>query len=116
MKERRTGRPKSCEFSEQTKLEALNRSQWQCEDCGIKKKDTPEGFLHIHHKLGIATALYRYPELSHALIASINNALVTCVACHKKRDREDPKKHRQYYQELTSMKVRQLQLEFAIEE
>lgn len=82
-----------CEFSDATKLEALKRAGWCCERCGIPKKETIEGYLEIHHVLGIALACELYPELSHTLIASIANARVLCKKCHLIEDRESKKFH-----------------------
>jgi len=114
MNEVRRNRPKSCEFTNEVKIEALKKADWCCEECGIKKKDAEKGYLEIHHRVGIAVALHNHPELSHAMISSIANAVVLCIPCHRLMDSEDPKHHREYAKELRSMHVRQLQLEFAI--
>jgi len=113
MNETHRNRPKTCEFTKEVKVEALRKADWCCEECGIKKKDTVDGYLEIHHRVGIAVALHNHPELSHAMIASIANAVVLCIPCHDLMDREDPKHHKEYAVELRSMFVRQLQLEFA---
>jgi len=113
MSEVRRNRPKSCEFTREVKNEALRKADWCCEECGIKKKDAVDGYLEIHHKVGIAVALLSHPELSHAMIASIDNAVVLCIPCHRLMDSEDAKHHREYAKELRSMHVRQMQLELA---
>ena len=113
MNEVRRNRPSTCEFTNEVKLEALRKADWCCEECGIKKKDAVEGHLEIHHKVGIAVALLNHPELSHAMIASIANAVVLCIPCHHRMDSEDPKHHNEYAKELRSIYVRHMQLEFA---
>jgi len=113
MSEVRRNRPKSCEFTREVKNEALRKADWCCEECGIKKQDAVDGYLEIHHKVGIAVALLNHPELSHAMIASIDNAVVLCIPCHRLMDSEDAKHHREYAKELRSMHVRQMQLELA---
>jgi len=114
MSERHRKRPKSCEFTKEVKVEALKKADWCCEQCGIKKKDAEKGYLEIHHRVGIAIALLNHPELSHAMIASIANAVVLCIPCHRLMDSEDPKHHKEYAQELRSIYVRLMQLELAI--
>jgi len=113
MSEVRRNRPSSCEFTNEVKVEALRKADWCCEQCGIKKKDTVDGYLEIHHRVGIAIALLNHPELSHAMIASIANAVVLCIPCHRLMDSEDPKHHIEYARELRSIYVRQMQLELA---
>ena len=113
MSEVRRNRPKSCEFTREVKNEALRKADWCCEECGIKKKDAVDGHLEIHHKVGIAVALLNHPELSHAMIASIANAVVLCIPCHRLMDSEDAKHHREYAKEIRSMYVEQMQLELA---
>jgi len=113
MSEVRRNRPKSCEFTREVKIEALRKADWCCEECGIKKQDAVDGYLEIHHKVGVAVALLNHPELSHAMIASIDNAVVLCIPCHRLMDSEDAKHHREYAKELRSMCVRQMQLELA---
>lgn len=81
-------RPKDCEFSKETIIEALKRSHFSCERCGIPKKDTMQGYLEIHHMLGIAMALKFYPHLSFSVISSVANARVLCFHCHQVEDNE----------------------------
>lgn len=76
-------------------MEALRRAGWCCERCGIPKEDTIEGYLDIHHVLGIADAIRFYPELSHAIIASLVNARVLCKKCHVIEDRESRRNHKE---------------------
>jgi len=113
MNEVRRKRPKTCEFTKEVKLEALRKADWCCEECGIKKKDAVEGYLEIHHRVGVVVALRNHPELSHAMISSIANAVVLCIPCHRLMDSEDPKHHNEYAKELRSIYVRHMQLEFA---
>jgi len=113
MNEARRNRPSTCEFTKEVKVEALRKADWCCEQCGIKKKDALDGYLEIHHRVGIAVALLNHPELSHAMIASIANAVVLCIPCHRLMDRLDPRHHKEYAQELRSIYVRQMQLELA---
>ena len=74
------------EFSDHTKIEALRRADWTCECCGIKKKDAPDGYLELHHRLGIAIAVRQFPELSNAVIKSVENCMCLCATCHKMID------------------------------
>ena len=113
MSEVRRKRPSSCEFTKEVKIEALKKADWCCEECGIKKQDTVNGYLEIHHRVGIAVALLNHPELSHAMIASIANAVVLCIPCHRLMDKQDSRHSKEYARELRSMCVRKMQLEFA---
>lgn len=110
MKKERYSRPVDMEFSDATKLEALRRADFTCEDCGTKKQDTKEGCLQIHHIVGIALALRHHPELSHAMISSIHNTAVLCQTCHKKRDVEDRKNHVENAKKLEEYFTKQLAL------
>lgn len=96
-------RPESMEFSKETIVEALKRANFTCECCGIKKQDTQEKYFEIHHRLGIAIALRYHPELSHALISSLANAMVLCIPCHKVLDREDRKHHKKIAKALQNL-------------
>jgi len=111
MSEVRRERPVSCEFTREVKIEALRKADWCCEECGIRKRDAVNGYLEIHHKVGIAVALLNHPELSHAMIASIANAVVLCIPCHRLMDKLDAKHHREYAKELRSICVRQIKLQ-----
>jgi len=113
MNETRRNRPVSCEFTNQVKIAALRKADWCCEECGIKKKDTVDGYLEIHHKVGVVVALRNHPELSHAMIASLANAVVLCIPCHRLMDKLDASHHKEYAKELRSIFVRQMQLELA---
>lgn len=93
-------RPKDCEFSKETIIEALKRSHFTCERCGIPKEETFEGYLEIHHMLGIARACSLYPELSHAVISSLQNAKVLCIKCHQIEDNETKYNHKEMYTRL----------------
>lgn len=108
MSERR-GRPPAAEFTPETKLEALRRAKFTCEDCGRPKHEV--GYLQIHHKLGIAIAARFHPEISHALLASIANTAVLCPDCHEKRDIADRKKHTEFARALQRYELTQLVLE-----
>jgi protein-tyrosine-phosphatase len=83
-----------------TKIEALQNANWRCERCGIEKKDTPEQYLEIHHRLGISIALHNIPSIEHALLSSVANAQVLCRKCHKIQDQEDARRWRETYQEI----------------
>lgn len=96
-------RPKDCEFSDQTKLEALRRSNFCCERCGIPKKETFEGYLEIHHVLQICKAVSLYPEISHLLISSLANARVLCLKCHQIEDNESKNNHKEMADRLKNM-------------
>jgi len=114
MRDTHRNRPSSCEFTREVKIEALRKADWCCEECGIKKKDAVDGHLEIHHKVGIAVALLNHPELSHAMIASIANAVVLCIPCHHRMDKLDASHHKEYAQELRSIYVRHMQLQLAL--
>jgi len=96
-------RPVEYEFSKETKLEALNRAGWCCERCGIYKEETFEGYLEIHHVVGISLAIHYYPELAPVLISSLANARVLCEKCHTIEDVEDRKKHKENVTKLKAM-------------
>lgn len=100
MSERRSKRPANFEFSKQTKIEALKRANFTCEECGKKKYECTPQFLEIHHIVGIAIAIQYHPELSHAMISSLKNCSCLCVSCHKKRDILDRRKHRELAKQL----------------
>ncbi len=100
MSERRTNRPSDMEFSRETKIEALKRANWQCECCGVKKKDTKEGYLELHHRLGVMLAVHHYPEFAHTLIASLANCQVLCIPCHDAMDRLNQRQHKAQAQRL----------------
>lgn len=105
-------RPTTAEFTKETKLAALRRDNWSCQECGKRKELV--GHLEIHHLLGIAIALQCHPEVSHAMLSSLENSICLCPSCHKIRDKIDRKKHKEYAQELLALQVRQLQLELAL--
>ena len=78
-------RPPAMEFSKETIVAALQRAEYKCEECGKKKKDTPEGYFEIHHKLPIYIACKYFPYIAARFIASLMNTEVLCCACHRKR-------------------------------
>lgn len=88
-------RPKDCEFTKEVVIEALKRADFKCERCGIPKEETFEGYLEIHHILGIARAVNLYPEISHLLISSLANSRVLCIKCHQIEDNEAKYNHRE---------------------
>lgn len=75
-------RPHSCEFTRETRWEARQRANGRCELCGTSEN------LSVHHILGIEIALKFYPEISHAAIRSLANALCVCSHCHEHMDRQ----------------------------
>lgn len=79
-------RPREYEFTPDTKIDALKRSGFKCELCGVPKHEARDGYLEIHHKLAIAAAINYYPSLAPALIRSIANAQVLCKDCHQQED------------------------------
>ena len=91
-------RPRTCEFSDKTKLDALRRCNFTCERCHKPKREV--GYLEVHHVLGIAIALNYYPQISHAVISSLENAKCYCQKCHDVMDREDRKRHQEIAKEL----------------
>lgn len=80
-------RPASCEFSRSTKWEARKRAGHKCEICDARAE------LSVHHLLGIDIALKYYPEISHAAIRSLANALCLCSACHNHMDKQAHTNH-----------------------
>jgi len=78
-------RPPEMEFPRETKVDALRNADWKCEMCGVKKKETEQGFLEIHHILPVYIAVKYYPHVSAVAIRSLANAEVLCVSCHHKR-------------------------------
>ena len=101
-------RPKTCEFSDATKLEALKRADWRCEECGKTKQEV--GHFEIHHRVGIAIALSHHPELSHAMISSLANSVCLCASCHKKADIKDRRHHVENAKKLEEYFTQQLAL------
>lgn len=79
------------EFTDQTKLEALKRADFKCEDCGRTKaqlrEDGEKGYFEIHHRLPIYIIASEFPELSLSVIKSLANAEVLCQKCHAERHR-----------------------------
>lgn len=71
------------EFSEETKRDALKRSENRCEECGVHEADEQ---LYIHHILSCFIAKHR-PELSPEMIRSLANARVLCSKHHREADR-----------------------------
>lgn len=83
-------RPPEYEFTYKTRVEALKRAKFTCEECGVRQED---GYaLFVHHVLGIAFARYYYPSIAPVVISSLANARVLCSDCHLEADnamRED---------------------------
>lgn len=79
-------RPREYEFSSEVKLAALRRSNFKCEDCGVPKHLARDGYLEIHHMLGVAAAIQFYPSLAPAIISSLANARTLCKDCHQAAD------------------------------
>lgn len=86
------------EFSDTTKLEALKRSDWCCEVCGIPKEECE--MLYLHHVLPIAIARQFYPYIVPELVKSLENCRVVCYKCHQIEDKESRRNHRTIAQAL----------------
>ncbi len=107
-------RPKEYEFPHQTVIDALRRADWKCEQCGKPKKDTPEGYLELHHLLPVMIAVKYYPHILPELIASLDNCKVLCCQCHSKADEESRLNHPRLALEIyTNWLEAQLRLERA---
>lgn len=78
------------EFSPETKLEALRRTDFCCADCGTPKRETERGYLEIHHRIPI-WAFHYNPELfvgvTADILTSVENARPLCHPCHREKDR-----------------------------
>lgn len=79
-------RPREYEFTPETKILALKRANFRCEDCGVPKHKSKDGYLEIHHVLAVMAAVNYYPNIPHVIIASLANAMVLCKDCHQARD------------------------------
>lgn len=80
------------EFTQKTKIDALNKAHWQCEECGKKKSETKEGYLEIDHRIPIWFVLSYFPTLAPAVVKSIANARVLCKDCHERIHLTEKKK------------------------
>lgn len=98
-------RPKEYEFSFETKVAALRRANWKCEDCGTPKQKARDGYLEIHHMLAVAAAINFYPSIAPAVITSLANARALCKDCHQKRDNAMRFDHPTYAAILVGMLV-----------
>lgn len=76
-------RPPEALFSNETKRQALERANYQCENCGRRGK------LEIHHILPIYIATQVYQDLPHVALSVIENALCLCPDCHNKEHDRD---------------------------
>jgi 5-methylcytosine-specific restriction endonuclease McrA len=65
-------------FSYDTKLEALERSFYQCEHCG--GYESKKNRFEAHHLVAIFFA--RETNIPHALIKSLENCTILCKQCH----------------------------------
>ncbi len=90
-------RPSSYEFGGETKRQAIARSGNKCEECG------QEGYVEIHHLLGIWYAVNMYPQIEPYLISSIANAICLCLDCHHMYDARLKKEHPYYAAKLLGM-------------
>lgn len=93
---------KAYEFTRETKLEAINRSQCRCERCN-KSIYEDNVRLEVHHRVPVFVAKM-YPQFSLSVIKSLANAEVLCSSCHhaehrKKRDISD------YQKEIESLMI-----------
>lgn len=76
-------RPPEALFSPETKRQALERANYQCESCGKR------GRLEIHHILPIYIATQVYQDLPHVALSVLENALCLCIDCHNKEHGKD---------------------------
>lgn len=97
-------RPPEMEFRHETKVQGLKNAGFCCERCGIAKKDTPEGYLEIHHKAPIHYLLRYYPDLSPSIVRSIVNLEILCISCHEEEHNlEDYHYYKQLAQALLGL-------------
>lgn len=96
-------RPREYEFTPETKLEALKRANFRCEGCGVPKREARDGYLEIHHVLGVAAAIKFYPSLAPAIISSLANAQVLCKDCHQQEDNRMQFNHPKIAHSIISM-------------
>lgn len=91
-------RPKEYEFSYSTKIQALKRSDFSCQDCGVRQADGY--YLAVHHILGIAYARYYYPDIPASVVSHLANARVLCETDHIQADNDLRHNHQEKLTEL----------------
>ena len=72
------------EFSYQTKLDALKRDSFTCQNCHKHKQEVEPPYLEIHHIVPIWFVVRYLPEMSAIYFHSIDNAVCLCKECHLK--------------------------------
>lgn len=92
-----TNRPREYEFPGRVKVEAVRRSGHKCEECGL------EGYVEVHHLLGIYYAVNFYPQIEPYLVSSIANAICLCLDCHHMYDARLKEEHPYYAAKLLGM-------------
>lgn len=73
-------------FSYETKIKALERSRYRCEQCG--RTHSRKNQLEVHHVVAIWFAR-EVPALALQVITSIANAKVLCHSCHNEEHRTE---------------------------
>lgn len=106
MKHQEKRRP--LEFDRKTKIEALERNNYKCVDCGVE--DSRTNRLQVDHEIAIWFALEN-PCLVADVIKSIANAKPRCTKCHSEKHKRESRK---MYQELAP-KVLQAYLELVVD-
>lgn len=69
------------EFSYETKIKALERSSYTCDRCG-KHEGKGNDRLEAHHIIPL-WFIKEFPVFAPALITSLCNLQILCVACHR---------------------------------
>ena len=98
------------EFDKETICEGLKECGYTCERCGVKKKDTLDGYLEAHHRLPIHIVTHYFPHIAPAFIKSLSNLEILCIPCHRlEHQNEDDLKYREYaeYFEQEQLKTEQ---------
>jgi len=95
------------EFSKETILEALRRSDFCCEECGKHKSQTPEHFLEAHHRIGIYYFVKHhreFPDITREIMRSLANCSVLCNECHTRIHAQESL---QYYKTIAELVLRE---------
>ena len=103
------------EFSDETKIEALKRASFKCEDCGRSKEDLKKagepGYFQLHHILGIAVAVRLFPWIGYEVIKSVENCRCLCHKCHRVEENSRPDHEEIATELLNRYEQRQLKVE-----